>query len=77
MMYRELVQKAMPLENLTGEEWDLLNSYLGKQNDKLNPVLKKLVQNQARIEMIDNFLDYYGDKLEESVPDTIYTVKFL
>ena len=68
MTHRELIQKAMPLESLTDNDWDLVVRNLDKQEGKIQAVFQKMLQNQARIEMMSNYLDYFGDRLAENLP---------
>lgn len=66
MTHRELIEKAMPLVSLNNEQWELLNEHLSKQKGALYEVLDLLLTNQSRVEVMSNYNDYYGDRLDNS-----------
>lgn len=70
MTNRELLQKAMPLVSLSKEEWTVFLRHIEetKQNESdVCGVLETISNNQARLEIIGNYLDYYADKLDEEI----------
>lgn len=78
MTNRELLQKAMPLSSLSRKEWNVLLSHLeevenlcGKKSDTYR-VLETIQNNQARMEIIGNYLDYYGDVLDDGIREESY-----
>jgi hypothetical protein len=60
----------MPLLSLSEKEWEKLNYYIEnvKDNDLQN-ILQKLQINQSRLEIINNYNEYYLDKLSEPVSE--------
>ena len=70
---RELLNKAMPLISLSRKEWNVLLKFVAEleQKEGVDSVLYKAVQkvqnNQAKIEVMSNYNDYYADILEEPV----------
>lgn len=73
MTNRELVQKAMPLVSLSNEEWETINKHLEKQSGTLFNALQTLITNQARIEVMGDYYDYYSDILEQPLRDCSVT----
>lgn len=70
MTNRELLYKAMPLQSLSGSEWELLRKHTERITDNVVlSVLEKLQINQARLEIIGNYYDYYSDTLDISTPE--------
>jgi len=75
MTNRDLVQKAMPLFSLSKKEWSIFLKHLEdverSEGEKSQPfkVLQKIQTNQARIEVMGNYNDYYSDILDELVRD--------
>lgn len=75
MTNRELVQKAMPLLSLSRKEWSILLKHIEdverSQGDSSAAfkILQKLHTNQARIEVMGNYNDYYFDILDEPIRD--------
>ena len=70
MTNRELLYKAMPLQSLSGSEWELLRKHTERITDNVVlSVLEKLQTNQARLEIIGNYYDYYSDTLEANTPE--------
>lgn len=71
MTNRELILKAMPLYNLTNEQWDAVNRLLDSETDSvLKSALKTLFTNQARIETITIINDFNNDVLDNNVYET-------
>lgn len=70
MTNRELLYKAMPIQSLSGSEWELLRKHTERITDNVVlSVLEKLQTNQARLEIIGNYYDYYSDILDTSTPE--------
>lgn len=69
MTNRELLQRALPLKSLTEKEWNLLSDHIVKvsKDYDLMKVLEKLKTNQARVEVMGNYIEYYFDLLDEPV----------
>lgn len=68
MTNRELLQKAMPLTSLSREQWNVFQKHLESIKEPvLLSALKLLEQNQCRLEIIDNYINYYSDTLNEEV----------
>lgn len=68
MTNKELLLQAMPLCTLSENEWDIFLHYLDKINNAtLKQTMNKLKFNQARIEIIGNYLDYYSDIADQPV----------
>lgn len=78
---KDLVQKAMPLISLSRVEWNLFIKHVEeveKSNDySLLKVLQTLIKNQARIEVIGNYNDYYADVLESPVRENSVPVQIV
>lgn len=68
MTNRELLQIAIPLENLSNTEWEKIIRY-SEQTEKsdVSKILNKILVNQARIEVMSNYNDYYFDRLEDEI----------
>ena len=77
MTHRELIQKAMPLVNLTDKEWDLVEKHIEKQDLVLKTAFNKLIQNQSKLEIVTNYLDYFGDRLDETTPKETFELHFI
>lgn len=76
MTNRELLQKAMPLFSLSSKQWDMLVKHIeviGQTDINLYNALNKLLQNQAKIEIMDNYLDYFYDDLNSPVNENSVT----
>lgn len=70
MTNRELLYKAMPIQSLSGSEWELLRKHTERITDNVVlSVLEKLQTNQARLEIIGNYHDYYSDTLDSNTPE--------
>ena len=69
MTNRELLQKAMQLVSLTEEEWNEIVALQNKATGCLYTALETLVSNQAKLEISSCYKDYYGDRLDEPVPE--------
>lgn len=69
MTNRELIKTAMPLSSLSESEWNEIIAFQDKATGSLLSALETLISNQARIEIFSCYKDYYGDRLEESVPE--------
>ena len=74
MTNRELLEQAMPISTLSRQEWVAIweyAEYLEKteKGSKLYNAVKQLLVNQARLEVKSNYLDYFGDRLDEEVPE--------
>lgn len=71
MTHKELVQIAMPLKNLTQKQWDILVKHFEEvkrsENAELIDALLILETNQARIEVLSNYNDYYFDTMDDPV----------
>lgn len=69
MTNRELLSKAMPLSSLTSNQWDELNKHIEEiqraGNTKLLAALKMIQENQARLEVMGNYFDYFSDVMDE------------
>ena len=73
MTNRELVQKAMPLRSLSRNEWKAILNHAErtKFTDKeIFHTINIILENQARLEILSNYHDYYFDKLEEEIPES-------
>ena len=70
---RELLNKAMPFRSLSRKEWNTFISHLEQVEKSADTetlkILHTLFTNQARIEVLGNYFDYYSDTLEEPVRD--------
>ena len=68
---RELLNKAMPFRSLSRKDWNTFISHLEQVEKSADTetlkILQTLFTNQARIEVIGNYNDYYSDILEEPV----------
>ena len=70
MTNRELLRFAMPLRSLSAEQWDCvwehLNELYSEQSDSpLYTAFVQLLLNQSRIEISNNYNDYFFDTLDE------------
>lgn len=62
--------QAMPLYTLSEAEWDLLISHLENIDDlHLLQLLDKIRLNQARLEIISEYIDYYADLIDQPVKE--------
>lgn len=74
---RERMITAMPLTNLSKNQWNTLLKYIDRleNNEQTNKMLlstlKVLRTNQARIEVMSDYYDYYGSELDLPVRDEI------
>ena len=76
MTNRELLQKAMPLYNLTNDQWQLIENHLEKVSDgDLKSVLKTLHENQAKLETLNMVSDYYSDLYSNPIINKTYEIK--
>ena len=70
---RNLLNKAMPLFSLSQSQWEAVNSHLEKieisdgADIELYNALRTLQSNQAKIEIMDEYCDYYGRNLDDPV----------
>ena len=69
MTNRDLLNKALPLTSLSEKEWNEITELQNKVTGVLLSALETLITNQARIEVLANYKDYYGDRLDETVPE--------
>ena len=73
MTNRELISRAMPLRSLSKAEWKSVLKHAEKtkltDKDAFN-IINVILVNQARIEVMSNYNDYYYDKLEEEIPES-------
>lgn len=75
MTNRELLQKAMPLVSLSNEQWESVNALIKSIESKsdsgsiLLESLEILTKNQSRIEITDNYREYYFDTLDKDIRD--------
>ena len=71
MTNRELMIKAMPLNTLSNAQWKIITKHIEEiertGNKELLSALETLNTNQARIEVMSNYNDYYSDVMEEPV----------
>lgn len=68
MTNKELLLQAMPLCTLDENKWNIFLHYLDKMdNATLRQTMNKLKLNQARLEIIGNYLDCFSDVLEQPV----------
>jgi hypothetical protein len=70
MTNRELLRFAMPLKKLSTEQWDSVWKHLEKlyaeqPSSPLYLAFVQLLLNQSRIEISNNYNDYYFDTLDE------------
>lgn len=70
MTNRELLRFAMPLKSLSSVQWDSVLEHLdelyNKQPDTpLYSAFIQLLLNQSRIEISNNYNDYFFDTLDE------------
>ena len=69
---------AMPLTNLTSEQWEKLIIQADKikgsegENSLIYKTIQQLMTNQSRLEVIASYIDYHGDKLLEPVTEKKY-----
>ena len=72
---RELVQRAMPLVSLSRKQWGILLKHIEEiersqgNESEIFKALETVHNNQARIEVMNNYYDYYGDVLEDGIRD--------
>ena len=68
---RGLLQTAMPLSTLSRTQWNaVLNHFTAVEavgNDDLYDALQTLVRNQASIEVMSDYQDYFHDTMDEPV----------
>lgn len=71
MTNRELLLTAMPMVSLTRRQWDAVRELLlrTEEGTELHAALSAMAGNQARLEVIDNYLDYMADTMEAEVRD--------
>lgn len=63
MTNRELLSKAMPLTSLSRTEWNIFNSFIEntEPDTELHKILTTLCSNQAKLEVISNYLFYFDE----------------
>ena len=69
---RELLTLAMPFVNLTKSQWDTLleiTEEVKLTNSKLYQILEILKANQARIEIMADYFEYYGGVLDRPLEE--------
>lgn len=70
---RSLLNKAMPLFSLSNSQWEAVSRHLEKIESsdgadmELYNALRTLQANQAKIEIMDEYCDYYGRNLDDPV----------
>ena len=71
MTNKELMIKAMPLNTLSNAQWKIITKHVEEiersGNKELLDALDALQTNQARIEVMSNYNDYYSDVMDEPV----------
>lgn len=71
MTNKELMIKAMPLNTLSNAQWKTIQRHIEEiersGNKELLDALDALQTNQARIEVMSNYNDYYSDVMDEPV----------
>lgn len=71
MTNKDLLKTAMPLVSLSRKEWNAFNSLIEstEPDTELYRALSTLCSNQAKIEVISNYLFYYDENefREESI----------
>lgn len=67
---RDLLRNAMPLVSLEHEQWKLIMRYMetATLEKSIKDVLETVLVNQSRIEVLNSYGIYYGDKYDEPVP---------
>lgn len=70
MTNRELLRFAMPLKSLSADQWESAWKHLNELYDKhsdtpLYSAFVQLLLNQSRIEISNNYNDYFFDTLDE------------
>lgn len=78
---RELLLNAMPLSSLSREQWKVIFKHLeslerSNKTDLLE-VLQTLCSNQSKLEVINNYTEYYFDTLNNSVPNVNCNISVL
>lgn len=78
---RELLMNAMPLSSLSREQWKVIFKHLeslerSNKTDLLE-VLQTLCSNQSKLEVINNYTEYYFDTLNNSVPNVNCNISVL
>jgi len=78
---RELLSVAMPLRSLSRKQWNdvvrhVENVECSEGNEStLVTALRRLCLNQARIEVMSNYTEYYSDTMEEQVCENSYQLE--
>jgi hypothetical protein len=79
MTNRELLSKAMPLSSLSENQWNELNKHAAEieraGNTELSAALKTLQKNQARLEVMGNYFDYFGDVIDQPVREKSVNIR--
>lgn len=71
---RNLIKKAMPLQNLTRKQWNAILALTdGLSETDLLKALNTMISNQAKIEVMNNYAFYYEAELDKPVSDVKLT----
>lgn len=78
---KELLQNAIQLKSLSRKHWNTILKHLEnieRSEDKvLFEALSILCTNQSKTEILNNYLDYYSDTLEEPVREQSLDVQLM
>ena len=68
---KDLLQIAMPLSTLSRVQWNAVLNHLqaveAVGNDDLYDAIQTLIRNQASIEVMSDYQDYFHDTMDEPV----------
>lgn len=70
---RNILMKAMPLFTLSNSQWSAIQKHIDKVEEtegagtELFNALQTLQTNQAKIEVMGDYFDYYGRNLDDPV----------
>ncbi|SEP81184.1 hypothetical protein SAMN04487977_101499 [Treponema bryantii] len=75
MTNRELLQKAMPLYSLSEEQWNEILEVKTRLSGSALSALETLVSNQAKLEVMTNYIDYFFDSLDKKITEKSFKIQ--
>ena len=79
MTNRDLMIKAMPLNTLSRSQWKTILKHIEEiehsGNKELLTALETLHTNQARLEVMSNYNDFYCDLMDEPVREESISIR--
>lgn len=65
---RDLLKKAMPMSSLSKTQWEKIISLMEEvQDPELYHTLETITSNQAKLEVVNNYMNYFKDAINKTV----------